>query len=464
MATRISIALILLTMLSACAYALPAQAEPAPTPTAPPETEIPLIHVPALQVEDISAQAFPRMAIFWFGRVDTRNNYADIRIGYNQNNLSLYAAVFDHDLLHAESPAPSDLTRWDALAIYLQPDNGAAGLEPGAYQFIVQASPGYESFAWYQTANIWNGKTWYPKKLNFSSQSGWRGSAFDDGQPDMGWNAQIDIPFTSLGIEAPAEGIQWRLGIELYDRDTREDPLRAPQVWPAHFSADNAASWGRLQFGRAEQENQNIAFDQEIPLSGSQDAAVGGGATCGENIDFWTAWGDRNGQANENQQAYVNIQNQRDIADWPCFSKAYFQLPLNQIEPDKTIKAAYLRLYQFGNAGQTGSPMQPYRSFIQAFITGANWSAGTITWNNAPQVKENIAITAVEPLDAFPGWPGQAVYWDITAAVQQAIQAGTPLSVALYSADGAYHSGKYFSSADAPDWNAAARPALLILY
>ncbi|MDT8304975.1 MAG: hypothetical protein RRC07_03480, partial [Anaerolineae bacterium] len=50
----------------------------------------------------------------------------------------------------------------------------------------------------------------------------------------------------------------------------------------------------------------------------------------------------------------------------------------------------------------------------------------------------------------------------VSRAVAQAHASGQPLRLVLYSADGAYHSGKYFSSSDVPAWNAAARPTLTV--
>jgi hypothetical protein len=55
-------------------------------------------------------------------------------------------------------------------------------------------------------------------------------------------------------------------------------------------------------------------------------------------------------------------------------------------------------------------------------------------------------------------------HWDVSRAVVQAQASRQPLRLVLYSADGAYHSGKYFSSSDVPGWNQAARPTLTITW
>ena len=160
------------------------------------------------------------------------------------------------------------------------------------------------------------------------------------------------------------------------------------------------------------------------------------------------------------------VQNQRDIADWPCYSKYFVKFPLDKIPSGKSILDARLTMHLFGNSGNWDDPVfQPYRSLIQASVTDSGWSESTLNWNNAPGVKENISRTYVDPIEIFGGWPGVAYDWDLTYAIQQAYQNGDQeISVVLYSADGAYHSGKYFSTSEVDDWNAAARPTLTISY
>jgi hypothetical protein len=41
---------------------------------------------------------------------------------------------------------------------------------------------------------------------------------------------------------------------------------------------------------------------------------------------------------------------------------------------------------------------------------------------------------------------------------------GGPLRLALYEADSAYHSGKYFVTSNTGDWNAVARPTLAVVW
>jgi hypothetical protein len=60
----------------------------------------------------------------------------------------------------------------------------------------------------------------------------------------------------------------------------------------------------------------------------------------------------------------------------------------------------------------------------------------------------------------YPGWPGIPVSWDVSGAVADAYENGTDLRLALYEADWALHSGKYFLSSEEEDLNAIARPTL----
>ena len=52
----------------------------------------------------------------------------------------------------------------------------------------------------------------------------------------------------------------------------------------------------------------------------------------------------------------------------------------------------------------------------------------------------------------------------MSRAVAEAYASGAPLRLVLYEADWAYHSGKYFHSSDACDWNTEGCPALTITW
>ena len=195
-----------------------------------------------------------------------------------------------------------------------------------------------------------------------------------------------------------------------------------------------------------------------------KDGGVGGHTTCGDGLDFWTEWPEHvyNSLPNSSDPyPNYNIQNQVDIADWPCFSKVYMAFPLSAIPAGQTVITAALTLHQMGNAG---APGQAKPSLIQVFSVAEDWDEAKLNWNTAPLALENVSQAWVSPTLAFPGWPGVPWTWDVTYAVRQAQAAGQPLRLAFYSADEDYHSGKYFVSSDTGDWNAAARPIVQVTY
>ena len=175
---------------------------------------------------------------------------------------------------------------------------------------------------------------------------------------------------------------------------------------------------------------------------------------CGSGLDPWLQWGNQN-YAGQNQ---INIQNQEDVSDWPCFSKYYVTFPLDQLPTGKAIISSTLTMYLFGNSGQGWTP-GPYRSLIQVYAVNESWSENTLTWNNAPLAGDYVAETYVDPVDTVPPWPGIPYTWDVSAAVAKAYAAGQPVRLVLYSADNPMHSGKYFYSSDA---SPEGRPALRV--
>ena len=86
--------------------------------------------------------------------------------------------------------------------------------------------------------------------------------------------------------------------------------------------------------------------------------------------------------------------------------------------------------------------------------------SSTLTWNNAPLAIENISGTWVHPIKQQG--LDDVYHWNVSQAVIDAYNSGKPLRLALYSADGEYHTGKYFWSSDASDWNARERPTLQV--
>lgn len=427
------------------------------TGTPPQPTAAYRVNVPAFPTADLS-ERFSELAIFWFGQVNQTSNYADVRVGSNATELYVHVAVFDRRLWYSTNPTPADLTNWDALSLYVA-DPQAPQQPP--HRFVAQLHNNEGNT--YQAAYRATTAGWVLAPTPFTSIPGWRGERLNDDTDDRGWAMAFRIPFSSLGLErAPAPGTRWQLGLTLHDRDSRAGPPNPNQHWPPAFDPAQTSTWGELHFGiptapapDLQQATTTITLRHGLNGLNVTDVAVGGGATCGDGLDFWRAWGDSTRDAGRSD---FNIQNQSDIADWPCFAKYYVTFPLDSLPAGRTIVSAELILHQFGNA----QPADAQPSLIQLHIVDQDWQEADLTWNNAPLARENVGAAWVDPLPGFPGWPGVPRSFDATRAVRHAYTAGEPLRLALYSADSAYHSGKYFVSSDTEDWNAVARPTLRI--
>lgn len=437
--------------------------------------DLPAFHIPFLDYQDVIAERFPEMAVFWFGRVTPTENYSDVRIGYNADALYLHAAVIDRLLWYDTTPSPAELTQYDAVTIYLDPTPGASQtLSRSALRIDVQFAPDYAPRQNYQAVYRWNGSAWASVSSAVTSATGWRSSTggLNDLGEDRGWFASVKIPFSAFGHPGkPADGSRWKIAMVLHDRDASSGSPNAAKSWPPAMQASRPDTWKSISFGLPAYQPPSGAETGRVTirngLNGAvvPDGSVGGNSNCGEGIPFWTQWGNTTYNSGQNKTE-ANVQNQRDIADWPCFSKYYITFPLDQVPAGKRILSANLTLYQFGNAGDRDHPgdvqQPPYRSLIQIFRVAQDIQPATLTWNNAPLPEENVGRGWVDPLDSYPGWPGVARTFDLTRAVTEARLQNQPLRLALYSADGAYHSGKYFRTSDVDDSLQNARPYLEI--
>ena len=410
------------------------------------------------------AVPFEQTAVFWFGQVDPNKNSVDVRMGYNDQELYVYITVIDRRMWYTTSPSASNLTAFDSTSLYLSLD-GVQGTVPSnrSYRFDSQLS-WFEGRAAYQAAARGNGSNWASAAVNFSTQPGYRGTINQDSD-GKGWVMNYHIPFASLGLSGPPPaGTHWALGVVVHDRDSKAGTPLADESWPTAFNASRPLTWGGLTFGLPTYSPPGASPTGSASIQNKRnnavvkDAAVGGGANCGAGLDYWQNWGLANYSGPNMTER--NVQNQSDVSDYPCFSKSYFSFPLGQVPAGKVILSATLSLHQMGNSDPTGA--KP--SLIQVSLVNSNWNPGTINWNNAPQAIENVSQAWVDKLDSFPGWPGVQRDWDVTRAVAMAYAAGQPLSIALYSADSDYHSGKYFVSSDTGDWNSAARPVLTVTW
>jgi hypothetical protein len=419
------------------------------------------VNAPFLNVADISGDKFNEMSVFWFGQVTPDHNYTDVRIGYNSSELVVHTATFDRRLWYNPSSTGSDLEAWDAatLVLDLNPDSQSARPTSQSYRFV-SAFRHFQLEINYKAAYRGEGNAWQAAEITFDTVAGWRGLHLNDNGDDKGWAMTFRIPFASLGLNGPPpDGTRWGIGVAMHDRDSQDGPPQPVKYWPESYNQEQPATWGTLHFGLPVYQPVPSSNPQTVTirhgLDGAQvpDGAVGGGTLCGDGLEYWSQWG----LANYNAQPDFNIQNQADISDWPCFSKYYVTFPLSSIPTGKVIRSARLELHQFGGS----DPSQATASLIQVFTIDQEWSEANLTWNNAPLAYENVGRARVGVTD-FPGWPGILRTWDISGAVAGAYATGGLLRLALYSADAAMHSGKYFVSSDTGDWNAVGRPTLVV--
>jgi len=426
------------------------------------------LNAPFFDVTDVTSDRFSEMAIFWLGKVTSIDNYTDVRVGYNQTSLFIRTGTFDRKLWFDLQPTPSTFTNWDTISLVID-TNGNPGSQPSStsYRLVTELNinAGSDNPS-YKASYTGNGSGWTSASIAFHANPGWRGEGYnEDTAEDRGWVLSFEIPFASLGLGSPPpDGTVWRLGVQVFDRDDEDGTPITPQIWPELMLDNDPSTWGRLRFGLPiytppdVEETDSIMIQNKLNGANVLDAAVGGtiGNLCPGDTEFiWNIWGNLNFAGAPD----FNIQNQADVADWPCFAKYYLTFPLDQIPYGKSIISATLTLHQFGGS----DPTLAYPSLVQVFIIGQNWNESTITWNNAPLALENVSQAWVNPT-AFPGWPGIPYEWDLTRAVARAYQMSIPLRLAMYEADAAMHSGKYFSSSDAGDWNYQARPTLVVVW
>ncbi len=407
---------------------------------------------------------FVLTAVFWLGKVTPSENYMDIRVGYNNQELLVHAAVFDRRLWYDDTPTPVDLTNWDAVSLLIDL-TGNVGNSPdrNTYRLDSQLNWGGNRSD-YQAAYRGTGSGWNLDNLLFTTVAGWASvNVPGDNNDDRGWLTTYHIPFSSLGLSGPpSPGATWGLGVILHDRDSENGPPQVDKTWPEIMDVNRPGTWGRLSFGLPSYTPPPSSIGGTVTirhkLNGAvvKDGHVGGSTSCGQpfNPNFFNGWGD----ANYAGAQQVNIQNQVNLGDWPCFSKLYITFPLNPIPPGKIIRSAMLTLYQFGNS----DPSNAYGSMIQVLTVADDWDESTLTWNNAPYAWENVSQTWVNPLPGFPGLPGVANNWELTRSVAEAYQKGIPLRLVLYDSDYFMHSGKYFYSSDVDDGMPTSRPSLTV--
>ena len=425
---------------------------------------VPIVNIP--NIENNLGEFLPEQAaVFWFGKVTPTENYADTRIGYFGSYLWVWVSVIDRRLWYDESPTPEDLTKWDAVSLFLNVDgNGNDFTLDNTYRFDAQLN-------WWEARDNWQvayragSEGWSLEPIAFVTHSNWYGYPQpNDNKDDRAWLVEYRIPFQSLGFAGvPPEGTRWRLGLELHDRDDLAGTPIADKVWPETILPDYPVTWGIIHFGLPAyvpppaSNPQTHTFRNGLDGITVTDGMVGGGTMCGGGLDFWSQWGNHSYLGVRE----LNIQNQGNTDDWPCFSKMYISFPLDSLPPGKQVISATLTLHQVGNStGFPNDPPKALNSLIQAWEIHQDWDPNSLSWNNAPQPFENLSrawVGSIEMPDV-----GIARTWDVSLVADRAYAAGTPLRLALYSADFYGPHGKYFFSSSSTDWDGLWRPSLEI--
>ena len=402
--------------------------------------------------------------ILWFGEVGpTTQSYADVRIIYNSDKLHVTFHIIDRYLYYDPTPTAGEMPNWDAATLYLDLDGNSGGVpDSNAYRFIGQLDAlnanQQDQRPNYDFAYVGNGADWVETALEFETAVGTQTTTgLNNQEDDAGWNITFRVPWSSLGLSGPPpEGTVWGLGLTMHDEDGTAHENRN---WPDGLGSTSPSSWGQMRFGLPSYTppsgvvgSSTMTIRQGENGATVPDGHVGGATNCGGFPPLWNTWGNFN-YAGDFQ---INIQNQWNLGDWGCFSKYFITFPLDALPPGQAITTANLTMYHFGNS----LPSEAQPSLIQVFTVDEDWNENTLVWNNAPLALENVARTWVNPLAA--GGDGQFISWDLSAAVAEAYANGQPLRLALYSADSARHSGKYFGSSETfvPD----RRPTLEITY
>jgi hypothetical protein len=449
------------------ATATPTTAATLATPTTTnTQTPLRLVNVPYFSTSVDPAQA----GIFWFGQVTPTTNYADVRLGYTSTELYVNVAIIDNRLWYQSglTSQSTSITSWDSTSLYVNLSGNTGSSPPtGSYRFDAELNSWESSRLPYQASFHGTGTGWGQSNTAFTSQAGWRGSNVNCDCDARGWWVTYHIPFTSLGLSGPPpQGTSWGLGVSLHDRDDAAGTPISDQIWPTAMNPTSPSTWGQLAFGLPSYHTTAVASGSATIRQGLNgltvpDGQVGGFSTCGGLVDpnFFQSWGSLN-YAGYDQ---MNVMNEADIADWPCFSKYYVTFPLGAVPSGKAIVSAQLTLHQFGNAGVTAY-VDAFPSLIQVLTVDQDIDPATLTWNNAPPARENIGQTWVNPLTSAVAWPGIAIQWDVSRAVAQAYATGQPVRLALYTADTNYSGGKYFSTSEVGDWDAVGRPTLQVTW
>jgi hypothetical protein len=455
-----------------------------------------------------------KMTIFWFGRVDSKNNYTQVRLGYGDSALQVRCTVFDQKIY--DGATDDNLQDWDSISLYVDLDGNTnkSAIDSRSFRIDAQAHrQGAERTVVYEgNAGAWQKSSMAlgtdpdttPDLVSLVKE--YRGGAED---ANRGWGIAYFLAYKALGLAGPplsADASTWRVALVSYDRDSADGSVRgAAQYWPGAALEDtNPSTWGAWQFVDAHWlswaesgagpvtsapayaiahqaapyragTEQTVRLREGLDGTHIENAAVGGSWDLCPGDDTYNfgdganSWGGHSGF-----KAFL-VEDQEDYADWPCFGKIYVKFPLAKVPAGKVIVSANLTFTMKQPTGKDpNSPDLGERSLIQVHAVGNTladgtpWTQANLTWNDAPLPTTNNAGVWGGRAGLELGWDKLPKWtWDVGRLVAEAYAAGQPgASFSLYSADTTMHTGKEFTnSADFPDWgDANQRPMLEIVY
>ncbi|UCH58583.1 MAG: hypothetical protein JSV61_10215, partial [Anaerolineales bacterium] len=228
---------------------------------------------------------YPSHAIFWYGKVDEYHNNTDVRIIYYPQGISFTLHIIDRLHWIDTTPTPGEIKDWDSVSVYLNMnDLFPATPQTTSYRFDIQLGGFYTIYK--GNGSFWEKMTNVPVNI----QTGWRGSQGPNSNVDgKGWQADLYIPFSSLGLAAPPpQNSIWGLAVTTYDRDDAAGIFRFTKTWPTSMQPDNPSTWGEMSFGW-----KPFNYPSAIPTGKTvlrhglnniivRDGEVGGHTTCGE--------------------------------------------------------------------------------------------------------------------------------------------------------------------------------------
>ncbi len=408
-------------------------------------------------------------AVFWFGENGTHTanapNYTDVRVYYTNDTLQVRFTVVDYRLWYNPgATVATDLTEWDAVALYLDTNqDGATTPQSDDYIFMTGGHTGTNHTP-YKRQGRGNGSSWGAWSGSWTNW-GTMSTSLNGVGPnnnsdlDFGWTGGFAIPFSSLGISGPpSEGTVWGVGVQLFDKDSSTGIL-TPEVWPENFDEGKPSTWAEFHFGDADYESSNETMTGSTTIRSSsptdntvEDSWMGGNGLCNGGHE-----GDNEANYGDDTRLFVGTETAE--THFPCFNKSYLRFSLDDVPDNKVILSATMTLHLWGNA----DPTQAQPSWMHLFSIKDNWNEMSIHWNNAPMAFENIDAIWVNPYSQQTiEWPGDPYSWNATQAVAEAYAEGDPVSFALYGSDTEQHSSKYMTSSEIGNWNAEGRPTLVI--